>query len=180
MDAFLIFITVFITLISSACTAILVPLRQRRWLAKGIPMLVLNILGYALTVFIWIIVPVLYSRFGLETDILFVIPLGIAVLYVVAVVVTEFVCGSLSRKNQPKEAQHEEPQPETELVEENVEEPIVETQPEEQVEAEPVEEQPIEEQAVAEVQPEEEPVKEEPIIEQPEQEQPAEENTDKE
>ena len=97
MDSFLIFLTVFITFISSACTAILVPFKQRRWLAKSIPMLVLNIIGYALTVFIWTIVPVLYSRFGLETDVLFVIPLGIAVLYVVAVVVTEFAVFAVNK-----------------------------------------------------------------------------------
>ena len=186
MDAFLIFLTVFVTLVSSLCTALLIPLRQRRILAKGMPMLVLNIVGYAITVLIWAIVPTLYYRVGIDTDVLFVIPLGIAVLFVVAVIVTEVICGSLGRKvkkekAQPKEQIVEEPAQQEQVVEEQVAEELVDEVQEEPVEiqteeahteeqqpeTEIVEQQPVEEQ-VAEVQ--EEPVEEiQPIEEQVEE-----------
>ena len=69
-------------------------------------MLVLNIVGYVLTAFIWAIVPILY-RWGMDTDVLFVVPLGVAVLFVIAVVVTEFVCRAIARKRQQEEADEE-------------------------------------------------------------------------
>lgn len=185
MDAFLIFLTVFITLISSACTALLVPLRQRRFLAKGIPMLVLNIVGYALAVFIWAIVPTLYYRVGIDTDVLFVIPMGIAIVFVVAVVIVEFVCGLHNRQNQGEEVETEEEQ----LIEE---EPVAEQSADEQVDVQPEEEQVEEVTEEVQDEPVEEPVQEATAEEnaeverveaeevQPEQEQPAEENSDKE
>lgn len=142
MDGFLIFLTVFVTLISAICTAALVPIRQRSLrveprffkrikvpfpaslLFAGIgkdaehkdvksfgvivPMFVLHVVGYLLTALTFAIVPVAYYRFGVETDILFVIPLGIAVLYVVVVVVTELLCVRFSRNRQ----QQEQPQAE--------------------------------------------------------------------
>ena len=144
MEQFLIFLTVFITLISSVCTALLTPFRQHglrieprffkrirvpfpaSLLFKGIgdkseqgdvktfgvivPMFVLHIVGYLLSLFIWAFVPVLYFRLGIDTDILFTIPLGIAVLYVVAVVVTELLCVRFSRAKQQQEQSAEEAQ----------------------------------------------------------------------
>lgn len=134
MDWFWIFLVVFVTLLSSVCTALLVPLRQYRlrveprffqrvkvkfpaFLFAGVggrrsnqgdvknfgvivPMFVLHIVGYVLTLFIWAIVPTLYYRVGIDLDVLFVIPLAVAVAFVVAVVVTELVCVQISRKKQ--------------------------------------------------------------------------------
>ena len=169
MEGFLIFLTVFVTLISSVCTALLIPFRQRRLFAKGIPMLVLNILGYALTLFIWAIVPALYYRVGLDTDILFVIPLGIAVVFVVAVVITEFVCGRKNRKEQADEEQPVE-EPNAEAQQEQVEEETVEDI---QVEPEQLEEAPVVvEEQVETAQPEE-------TVVEP-QEESTDDNTDKE
>ena len=131
MDGLLVFLTVFVTLASSVCTAVLVPFRQYRlrveprffkrvkvkflsFLFAGVggsnseqgdvknfgvivPMFVLHIIGYALTLLICAIVPTLYYAVGLETDVLFVIPLGIALVYVIAVVITEYMCVRFSR-----------------------------------------------------------------------------------
>lgn len=142
MDVFLIFLTVFLTLVCSLCTALLVPLRQRRLRVEPrffkrvkvpfpasalfagignksdtgnvqnfgviIPMFVLHIVGYVCSLLIWAIVPVLYYRAGIDTDILFIIPLAIAVLFVVAVVVTEYLCVSFSRKKLLEEQTSEE------------------------------------------------------------------------
>ena len=142
MDAFLIFLTVFVTLVCSLCTALLVPLRQRKLrvdpslflrikvpfpaslLFVGIgkkstredvqnfgvilPMFVLHILGYLLTVLIWALVPTLYYKAGMDTDILFVIPLAVAVPYVIAVVLAEYCCVKKSRNKQSEQPQDEE------------------------------------------------------------------------
>ena len=142
MDAFLIFLTVFITLVCSLCTALLVPLRQLRlrveprffkrikvkfpaFLFVGIggrraeqgdvanfgviiPMFVLHIVGYVLSVLILAIVPALYYKAGVDTDVLFLIPLAFAVPFVVAVVVTEYLCVSITRKKQQEEEQAEQ------------------------------------------------------------------------
>lgn len=143
MEAFLIFLTAFITLVSSVSVALLVPLRQYRLRIDPrffkrikvkfpafmfaeiggskseygnvkdfgviIPMFILHIVGYVLALFIGAIVPVLYYRLGIDTDVLFVIPLGIAVLYVIAVVVTEYLCVSFSRKKQLEQQTAKQP-----------------------------------------------------------------------
>ena len=237
MEVLLIFLTIFVTLVASLCTALLAPLRQL-WsrvdpshfkrvklpyplslLFVGIggkrskhgdvskygvilPMLVLHILGYLLTVFIWAIVPVLYYRAGIDLDVLFVFPLAVAVFDVIAVVLTEVICVAYVNKKH-LEASYEEDLVEeepiapvapvkkavVEKVEQPVEkvieepQPVAEEQPVEQVE-EPVVETPVE--PVAE-EVAEEPVVEEHIAEEPaepqveevtEVEQPAEEVTE--
>ena len=210
MDVLLIFLTVFVTLIASLCTALLAPLRQLRsrvdpscfkrvklpypvsYLFVGIggkrsktgdvskygviiPMFVLHILGYLLTLFIWAIVPVLYYRVGIDLDVLFVIPLGVAVFDVRVVVLTEVICVAYANKKQLEESYEEEPieeapvapvAPVKEEVVEEVEQPAEEEAVEESqlaVEEQPVEQ--VEDPIVEEVA--KEPVVEEPIAEEP-------------
>ena len=133
-----VFLVVFVTLMCSACTALLVPLRQRRLhiepkyfkrvkvkflslLFVGIgnkseqgdvknfgvivPMFVLHIVGYVLAAFILVSIPTFYYRVGLDLDALFTVPLLITVPYITAVVITETVCVSMSRKRAKLEEQ---------------------------------------------------------------------------
>ena len=187
MDVLLIFLTVFVTLIASLCTALLAPLRQLRsrvdpsyfkrvklpypisYLFVGIggkrsktgdvskygviiPMFVLHILGYLLTLFIWAIVPVCY-QWGIDLDVLFVIPLAVAVFDVIVVVLTEVICVAYANKKQLEDSYEEEP------VEEAPVAPIA----------------PVKEEVVEEVeQPAEEDVVEEPVAEEQIAEEPAE------
>ena len=72
-----------------------------------VPMFVLHVLGYVLTLFIWAIVPTLYYRFGIDLDVLVLIPFAVAMPFGIAVVVTEFICVSLSSKRQIRENQSE-------------------------------------------------------------------------
>lgn len=135
----LIFAVVFVTLICSMCTGLLVPLRQlwlrvdpqyfKRvkvkllpWLFVGVggrrseqgrpksygvivPMFVLHIVGYLLTVALWVVVPTLYYRVGLDLDVLVIVPVAFALPFVIAVVITEMVCVRISRKCKNAEAQ---------------------------------------------------------------------------
>ena len=127
-------LVVFVTLICSACTALLVPFRQPwlnidpkyfkrvkvkfpAFLFVGIggkkseygnvkeygvivPMFVLHILGYVVTLLLWAAMPTLYYRFGIDLDVLVVVPLAVALPFTIAVVVTEAVCRSVNRKKQ--------------------------------------------------------------------------------
>lgn len=144
MGAFAIFSVVFVTLVSSLCTALLVPFRQYglrveprffkrikvkfpSFLFVGIgskkseqsdvrnfgviiPMFVLHIVGYLLTLLIWAIVPALYYRVGVDLDVLVLIPLAIAIPFVIAVVITEYVCVWFSGKKKHEEEHTEENQ----------------------------------------------------------------------
>lgn len=114
MDGLLIFLTVFVTLVCSVCTALLTPFRQLRLRVeqrffktvrfKGVsvivPMFVLFIVGLLLTVLIWVLVPLLYYRAGIDLDVLVVVPVAVAVPYAIAVVLTEFICVYISRNRQ--------------------------------------------------------------------------------
>ena len=143
----LILVTVLVTLICSACTALLVPFRQP-WLKVDpqyfkrvkvkfpaflfvgiggsksetgnvkeygviVPMFVLHIVGYVLTLLLWATIPTLYYSFGIDLDVLVVVPLAFALPFTVAVVVTEAICRSTSRKKQLEEAESEQEQQET-------------------------------------------------------------------
>lgn len=209
MEGFLIFLSVFVTLASSVCTASLVPFRLYRLRVEKrffksvkigrleiiVPMFVLSVIGCLLTLFIWAIVPTLYYAVGLDTDVLFTVPLAVAVVYVVAFVLTEFLCVRYSGNKQYQEEHPEEfvkVEPVVEqsvkdepIVEEPVEEvhtveeaPVVEEAP---IEAEPIVEQPAVEEPIVEEQPiavaepieevpvvEEQPIEEAPVEEQPE------------
>lgn len=140
----LILLVVFVTLICSVCTGMLVPFRQL-WLhvdpkyfkrvkvkfpaflfvgiggSKAehgnvknygviVPMFVLHILGYILTLLLWAAMPVLYYRFGIELDILVVVPLAVALPFTIIVVVTEAICVSVSRKRHREELEYEQEQ----------------------------------------------------------------------
>ncbi len=61
------------------------------------PMFVLHIIGYILTIALWIAVPVLY-QYGVDLTELWAAPLAAALLQTVLVVVTEAVCLNISRK----------------------------------------------------------------------------------
>lgn len=214
MDVLLIFLTVFVTLIASLCTALLAPLRQLRsrvdpsyfkrvkvpypvsYLFVGIggkrsktgdvskygvisPMFVLHILGYLLTLFIWAIVPVAYQFGPIDLDVLFVIPLAVAVFDVIVVVLTEVICVAYVKRKQ-LEASYEEDfiedapvVPVAPAKKANVakveKEPIAEQSIETESvveEAQPEEKQSVEESAVEEVQPVEEQSVEEVAVEQ--------------
>ena len=203
MEVLLIFLTVFVTLVASLCTALIAPLRQLRsrvnpsyfkrvkipypvsMLFVGIggkrskqgdvskygvivPMLLLQILGYLLTVFIWALVPVLYYRAGIDLDVLFVIPLAVAVFDVLMVVLTEVFCVMYGNRKQQEESYEEQPVEEPVMPVAPVKKaPVVEEQP---AEESPVEEEPIVEEVVEAEQPVEEPQVEqveEPTVEEP-------------
>ena len=125
MEGFLIFLTIFVTLISAVVVAMLVPYRQRllrldpsvfkrvkvpfplSWFFVGtgddeqrnvrqygviLPMFILHIVGYALAILIVALVPCLYQFAGMELDVLFVVPLAVAVFFVLVVFITEILC----------------------------------------------------------------------------------------
>ena len=137
-------LVVFVTLICSSCTALLVPLRQL-WLRVDpkyfkrikvkfpaflfvgiggkkaehgnvkeygviISMFVLHILGYVMTLLLWATMPTLYYRFGIELDVLVVVPIAFALLFTIIVVITEAVCVSTSRKRHQEELEYEQEQ----------------------------------------------------------------------
>ena len=136
MDA-LTFLVVFVTLICSACTALLVPFRQpwsrvdpkyfKRVKVKFlsfmfvgiggnksehgnvknygviIPMFLMHILGYILTIAMWIAIPLLYYRVPLELDVLVVVPVAVALPFTVLVIVTEAICVAIGRNRQQAE-----------------------------------------------------------------------------
>ena len=154
----MIFVTVFITLVCSACTALLVTfrklsLRNKKEIGK-VTILVLQIVGYVLTAFIWAIVPTLYYRVGLDLDVLILIPVAVAVPYVIAVVLTEYLRIFFVRRKQSKEEHSNEPVEEQYAEQQQVEEqaetmdPTQEQTDEVQHEEQPVEQQ-VEEQDVA-------------------------------
>ena len=186
MDA-LTFLVVFVTLICSACTALLVPFRQNwsrvdpkyfkrvkvkflSFLFVGIggnksehgnvknygviiPMFVMHILGYLLTIGLWLAMPLLYYRVPLDLDVLVVVPVAVALPFTVLVIATEAICVAVVRNRQKAE-----------LAEDEVEEGAVEEQASEIVEEqEPIPANVAEEPAPEESAPEEQ-TSEEPEV----------------
>ncbi len=73
-----------------------------------VPMFVLHITGYILTLALWLAVPIAY-QFGVDLTELWAIPIAAALFHTVCVVVTEAVCARVCRKR--KEQQSAEAQP---------------------------------------------------------------------
>lgn len=68
-----------------------------------VPMFVLHLVGYLLTVALWVTVPLLY-QYGVDLSELWVVPVGFALFHTVTVVVTETVCYRISQKRALKDA----------------------------------------------------------------------------
>ncbi len=62
-----------------------------------LPMFVLHIIGYILTVGIWAAVPVLY-RYGVDLEYLWAVPLAVDLVYTLTLTVTEAVCVRVSAR----------------------------------------------------------------------------------
>lgn len=69
-----------------------------------LPMYVLHILGYVLTLALWIAMPLLYNPGGIDLDILVVVPVAVALFQTLAVVITESVCYAITRKKHREES----------------------------------------------------------------------------
>lgn len=72
-----------------------------------VPMFVLHIVGYLLTLATWIVIPVLDQFAGWDPDVLLAVPLSVALLQTVLTVTTEAVCMNVSRKRRAAEVQNE-------------------------------------------------------------------------
>lgn len=69
-----------------------------------LPMFLLHILGYLLTIGMWIAVPFLYQYAGVDLDVLWVVPVAAALFQTVTEVVTEVVCVKICRKRAQRDA----------------------------------------------------------------------------
>lgn len=67
------------------------------------PMFALHLLGYLWTVLLVTAVPVLYYRFGVDLDVLVVVPFGVALIHMITVIAVEAGCSSYAKRKLSEE-----------------------------------------------------------------------------